>query len=98
MMNNRSLKRPVRTVGEILKQNFLTPLDLNITQAAKYLGVTRVTLSNLINGGNLSDEMAKMLSIATQTSVEYWINAEHIRRAYNTAQIEVETLPFPQVA
>jgi addiction module HigA family antidote len=97
-MNNRSLKRPERTVGEILKTNFLTPLDLNITQAAKYLDVTRVTLSNLVNGGNLSDEMAKRLAVATQTSVEYWINAEHMLRAYNAAKIEVETVPFPSVA
>ncbi|MCJ8268274.1 MAG: HigA family addiction module antitoxin [Psychrosphaera sp.] len=97
-MNNRSLKRPVRTVGEILKTNFLTPLELNITQAAKYLGVTRVTISNLVNGGRMPDEMAKRLAVATQTSVEYWINAEHMRRAYHAATIEVETVPFPNVA
>ena len=97
-MNNRSNKRPVRTVGEILKQNFLEPLDLNITQAAQHLGVTRVTLSNLVNGGNLSDEMAKRLSIATQTSIEYWLNAELMRRAYNASQIEVKTTAFPKVA
>ena len=36
--------------GEILKELCLEPLNLSITTAAKALGVSRKTLSTIING------------------------------------------------
>jgi hypothetical protein len=35
--------------GEIIREMYLTPLNLNVTQAAKDLGVTRKTLSDILN-------------------------------------------------
>jgi addiction module HigA family antidote len=51
------------------------PLDLTVTQAARALGVSRKTLSAIVNGrAGISPEMAVRLSIAFNTSAESWLN------------------------
>jgi antitoxin HigA-1 len=45
--------------GEILREDCLKPLGLSVTAAAKWLGVSRGTLSEFLNGHNgVSAEMA----------------------------------------
>jgi addiction module HigA family antidote len=45
--------------GEVIREDCLKPLDLSVTAAAKWLGVSRVTLSELLNGHNgVTAEMA----------------------------------------
>ena len=54
--------------GEIIKELCLEPLELSITAAADALGVSRKTLSSIINGkAGISPEMAVRLSIAFNT-------------------------------
>ena len=61
--------------GEVLKELFIEPLDLTVTDAAKGHGVSRKTLSSIINGkAGISPEMAVRLSIAFNTSSESWLN------------------------
>lgn len=63
--------------GEILRQLCLEPLGLTVTQAAEALGVTRKTLSAILNGrAGISPEMAVRLSIAFGTSSESWLNQQ----------------------
>lgn len=63
--------------GEILRTLCLEPLGLSVTEAAKALGVSRKTLSNLLNGRTgISPEMAVRLSIAFDTSAESWLNQQ----------------------
>jgi addiction module HigA family antidote len=63
--------------GEMLKELCLEPLDLSVTDAAKALGVTRKTLSAILNGNaGISPEMAIRLSIAFNTSAESWMNQQ----------------------
>lgn len=63
--------------GEILKQLCLEPLGLTITAAAEGLGVSRKTLSAILNArGNLTPEMAVRLSMAFGTSAESWLNLQ----------------------
>ena len=60
--------------GEILKELCLEPLGVSVTEAAKALGVSRKTLSSIINGkAGISPEMAVRLSIAFNTSSESWL-------------------------
>jgi antitoxin HigA-1 len=60
--------------GEVLKTLCLEPLKVNITEAAKALGVSRKTLSAILNGrAGISPEMAVRLSIAFGTSAESWL-------------------------
>jgi addiction module HigA family antidote len=63
--------------GEIIKALCLKPLGVTITQAAEALGVSRKTLSTILNGrAGISPEMAVRLSIAFGTSSESWLNQQ----------------------
>ena len=63
--------------GEILKTLCLEPLNLTVTEAAKALGVSRKTLSSILNGRmRISPEMAVRLSIAFDTTAESWMNQQ----------------------
>ena len=63
--------------GEVLRQLCLNPLNLTITEAARGLGVSRKTLSSILNGrAGISPEMAVRLSIAFNTSAESWLNQQ----------------------
>lgn len=63
--------------GKIIKELCLEPLGLSVTAAAEALGVSRKTLSSIINGkAGISPEMAVRLSIAFNTSSESWLNQQ----------------------
>jgi addiction module HigA family antidote len=63
--------------GEVLKKLCLEPLGLTVTEAAKALGVSRKTLSSILNGhSGVSPEMAIRLSIAFDTTSESWLNQQ----------------------
>lgn len=63
--------------GEIIKELCLEPLGLSVTAAAEALGVSRKTLSSIVNGkAGISPEMAVRLSIAFNTSSESWLNQQ----------------------
>jgi addiction module HigA family antidote len=63
--------------GEIIRTLCLEPLGLTVTQAAEALGVSRKTLSAILNGrAGISPEMAVRLSLAFGTSSESWLNQQ----------------------
>lgn len=63
--------------GETLKELCLKPLGLTVTEAAKALGVSRKTLSGILNGrAGISPEMAIRLYIAFDTTAESWLNQQ----------------------
>jgi antitoxin HigA-1 len=63
--------------GEVLKELCLEPLGLSVTRAAEALGVSRKTLSAILNGrAGISPEMALRLSKAFGTSPESWLNQQ----------------------
>lgn len=63
--------------GEIIKELCIEPLGITITEAAEALGVSRKTLSAIINGhSRISPEMALRLGIAFNTSAESWLNQQ----------------------
>ncbi len=63
--------------GEVLRDLCLEPLGLSITDAAAGLGVSRKTLSAILNGrAGISPEMALRLSIAFNTTPESWLNQQ----------------------
>ena len=83
--------------GEVLRQLCLDPLGLTVTEAAKGLGVSRKTLSSILNGrAGLSPEMAVRLSLAFGTTSESWLNhqlqydlwqAEKQRKRYRVTKL-----------
>src|SRR3954463_1039485 len=60
--------------GEVLRSLCLEPLGLTVTAAARALGVSRRTLSAVVNGrAGISPEMAVRLSLAFDTTAESWL-------------------------
>lgn len=63
--------------GEVIKELCLEPLGLSVTEAAEGLGVSRKTLSSILNGrAGVSPEMAIRLSKAFGTTPESWMNQQ----------------------
>lgn len=63
--------------GEVIRGLCLEPLELSVTEAAEGLGVSRKTLSAILNGhAGISPEMALRLSIAFDTTPESWLNQQ----------------------
>ena len=63
--------------GEILRELCLEPLGISVTDAAEALGVSRKTLSSILNGrSGISPEMAIRLGKAFDTSPESWLNQQ----------------------
>lgn len=73
--------------GVIIKELLINGADLTISDAAHHLGVTRTTLSRLLNQhSGLSSEMALRLSILLKTSVDMWINLQSQYDIWNVKQ------------
>ena len=63
--------------GEVLRELCLEPLGISVTDAAEALGVSRKTLSSILNGrSGISPEMAIRLAKAFDTSPESWLNQQ----------------------
>ena len=63
--------------GDVLWELCLKPLALTVTEAAAALGVSRKTLSSILNGrAGISPEMAVRLSLAFGTTAESWMNQQ----------------------
>ena len=70
--------------GRSIKDACLEPLGLNITEGAKVLGVSRNTLSRVINGQNgISPDMAIRLEKAGWSTADHWLR---LQTAYELAQ------------
>jgi len=90
--------------GSLIKYDCLKPLDLTVTAAAEWLGVTRGTLSEVLNGrAGISPEMALRLEAAGWGKAEGWLG---MQLDYNLSKakrqvgkhIKVKRFPNPQPA
>ncbi|MCH2271716.1 MAG: HigA family addiction module antitoxin [SAR324 cluster bacterium] len=72
--------------GEVIKGLWLEPLGISIAEISKALGVSRKTMSNIVNvNGRISPEMAVRLSLALGTSPESWMGHQ---TAYDLWKVE----------
>ncbi|SPE34074.1 Plasmid maintenance system antidote protein, XRE family [Candidatus Sulfopaludibacter sp. SbA3] len=70
--------------GRSAKNACLEPLGLSVTEGAKVLGVTRQTLTKVVNGRpGISPEMALRLAKAFGSTPETWLR---MQLAYDLAQ------------
>jgi addiction module HigA family antidote len=81
--------------GTVILRECIEPLGLTITQAAAALGVTRNTLSELVNGKRgISPEMAVRLSKVFGGGEESWL----VQQAqYELAQVRRERLKLKRL-
>ena len=72
--------------GKVVRISCLEPLELNVTEGAKVLGVSRQALSNLVNRrARMSVDMAVRLAKAFGSTTETWIR---LQAAYDVAQAQ----------
>jgi addiction module HigA family antidote len=73
--------------GEIIREDCLKPLGLTVTAAAKGLGVTRKTLSDLLNGhSGVSPDMAIRLEKAGWSTADTWLRMQMTRNLFEARQ------------
>lgn len=81
------MKKPTHP-GEIVR-DCLDELAVNVTDGAKALGVTRATLSRLLNcKAGISAEMAVRLEKALGSSAGFWLR---LQLNYDLAQIQARS-------
>ena len=91
--------------GEVLRDGVFTGTGITVTDFARRIGVTRVTLSNVLKGKNgVSADMAVRLTAALGGSAESWL---HMQAQYDLAASEkslkkvmakIEPLELPETA
>jgi len=89
--------------GEIIREDCLAPLGLSVTAAAKWLGVSRQSLSELLNGRNgVSAEMAIRLEKAGWGNAISWLRTQASHDLWQARQradqIKVEKYPTVETA
>ncbi|MBF0453034.1 MAG: HigA family addiction module antidote protein [Candidatus Magnetomorum sp.] len=86
----RERKRCPRHPGYILKKLYIEPLSVTITQLSQMLGVSRKTVSAIVNERkSITPEMALRLAQAFPNSMpESWIN---LQRNYDLWQVAHRT-------
>ena len=78
-------RRPTHP-GGILKRHYLEPLSLTITEVADDIGVSRKTLSKIINErGAITPDMSLRLARAFDTTPDLWMN---LQKNYDLWQAE----------
>jgi len=76
--------------GEILREDYVKPLGLSVTEAANALGVTRKTLSALLNERTgVSPSMAFRLAKAFDTSPEFWFNLQAQHELWRAREVDL---------
>jgi addiction module HigA family antidote len=63
--------------GKIIREDYLKPLSMTINEFASVLGISRKTLSKIINErGAITPDMALRLSRAFNTTPDFWLNLQ----------------------
>jgi addiction module HigA family antidote len=71
------MKRQPTHPGKIIKEDYLEPLGIPVMEMASLLGVSRKTLSKILNQrGSVTPDMALRLSRALDTTPELWLNLQ----------------------
>ncbi len=73
--------------GEVLREEILKPLGLTVTMSARLLGISRKSLSKIVNGqGGITPEMAIRLEMAFKLSAESWLRHQAMYDLWQTRQ------------
>jgi len=73
----RKMKRQPVHPGKIIKEDYLKPLSITIKDMAERLGISRKTLSKIINErASVTPDMALRLSRAFDTTPDFWLNLQ----------------------
>jgi len=80
------MKRKPIHPGKIIQEDYLKPLSITITEMASTLGISRKTLSKIINErGAITPDMSLRLARAFDTTPDLWMN---LQKNYDLWQAE----------
>ena len=95
----KMIRRPTHP-GNIIKEDYLLPLSITIKEMATTLGVSRKTLSKIINErGAITPDMALRLSRAFDTTPDFWLNLQKnfdLWQAQTKSEEWKKVKPLPQ--
>jgi addiction module HigA family antidote len=90
-----SMKRQPTTPGEILQEEFLTPLNMTQKQFADHIGCDVKVINRIVNARtSVTAEMALKLGAALKTTPDFWLNAQKEIDIYEASK-DMGTLPKP---
>jgi addiction module HigA family antidote len=90
-----NMKRQPTTPGEILQEEFLTPMKMTQKEFADHIGCDVKVINRIVNGRtSVTAEMALKIGAALKTTPDFWLNAQKAVEIYQAAQ-HVGTLPRP---
>lgn len=93
-----AMKNPVHP-GNLVREDCIDALELTVTAAAEALGVTRQTLSNLINEkSSLTPEMSIRLEKLGWGRAGAWLQLQSNYDLAQVRQIEDEIIVYPNIA
>ncbi|MBN1525353.1 MAG: HigA family addiction module antidote protein [Spirochaetales bacterium] len=90
-----TVQREPTTPGEILLEEFLTPLGITQKQLAVHIGCDVKVINRIINGRtSVTAEMALKLANTFSTTPQFWLNAQQAVDIYKASR-KIEHLPEP---
>jgi addiction module HigA family antidote len=98
----RKMTRKPTHPGELIREEYMKTLKLRVTSLAASLGISRKTLSTIINErAGVTPDMALRLSRAFSTTPELWLNMQQgydlwVAENENTAWRNVEPVYVPE--
>lgn len=80
--------------GELLREDVINELGMSVTEAAKHLGLSRVSLSRVLNGhASISPNLALRLEMAGVSTARAWLA---MQANYDLAQARQHPQPTIQ--
>jgi addiction module HigA family antidote len=95
----RKMNREPTSPGEILREEFLEPLDITQRQLAEHIGCDVKVINRIVNAQcDLSAEMAVRIAMALGTSAQFWMNLQQEVSLYRAEKgLERAVKPMPQL-
>jgi len=94
-MRDLTRRREPTTPGEILREEFLIPLNMTQKQLADHLRCDVKVINRIVNGrSSVTAEMALKLGATFRVSPEFWLNAQKAVDLHQAAS-QLSNLPKP---
>jgi addiction module HigA family antidote len=96
-MDRSRMTRAPTTPGEILKEEYLVPLEMSQRELAEHIGQDVKVINRIVNGKcAVTAEVALKLGATLRTTPDFWLNAQKAVDLY-TARGKLRELPKPLV-
>ena len=96
-MDRARMTRKPTTPGEILREEYLVPLEMSQKDLADHIGQDVKVINRIVNGRSaVTAEVALKLSATFRTTPEFWLNAQKAVDLW-AARHKLRRLPKPLV-